>query len=159
MAVNSAGILLHRGRGKDTEVFLVHPGGPFWAKKDAGAWSIPKGIPDAGEDMLAAAKREFEEETGFVPDGEFRPLGAFKQPSGKIVHAWSVSGDADPAALKSNEFEMEWPPKSGKRARFPEVDRAGWFARPEALAKLHSGQRPILLKFFETLGIALSDLD
>jgi len=157
MPVHSAGLLLHRGSGEDTEVFLVHPGGPFWAKKDAGAWSLPKGIPDPGEDMLAAAKREFQEETGFVPDGQFSPLGAFKQPSGKIVHVWSVSGDADPSALKSNDFEMEWPPKSGKRAHFPEVDRAGWFDGPAALAKLHSGQRPILRKFFETLGVVLPD--
>ena len=155
MAVHSAGILLHRGSGARTEVLLVHPGGPFWAKKDAGAWSIPKGEADPNEDMLAAAKREFEEETGFALDGEFRPLGAFKQQSGKIIHAWSVGGNADPSALKSNDFEMEWPPKSGKRARFPEIDRAGWFSAAEALSKLHSGQKPILRKFFEMLGIVL----
>jgi|SRR5215475_10604396 len=155
MAVESAGILLHRGSGEETEVFLVHPGGPFRAKKDAGAWSIPKGLPEPNEDLLAAAKREFLEETGFAIGGEFRPLGAFKQPSGKIVHVWSAKGDVDPAALKSNDFELEWPPKSGKRARFPEIDRAGWFSPKEALAKAHSGQRPVLLKFFATVGIRL----
>lgn len=155
MPVHSAGILLHRGSGGGTEVFLVHPGGPFWAKKDEDAWSIPKGIPNPGEDMFAAAKREFQEETGFSLDGEFRSLGEFKQPGGKVVHVWTASGDVDPSALVSNDFEMEWPPKSGKRKRFPEVDRAGWFLSGEALVKLHSGQKPILRKFFETLGIPL----
>lgn len=151
----SAGLLMHRGAGEDTEVFLVHPGGPFWAKKDAGAWSIPKGIPNAGEDLLAAARREFHEETGFSPEGEFRPLGAFKQPGGKIVHAWAVEGDCDPGLLESNLFEMEWPPKSGKRARFPEIDRAVWFHPPEASAKILRGQQPILFKLFSTLGLPL----
>ena len=144
---------MHRGKGKTLQVFLVHPGGPFWAKKDAGAWSIPKGLADPGEDMLAAAKREFQEETGHVPHGEFRPLGVFKQPSGKLIHAFAVEGDCDPAKIVSNEFEMEWPPKSGKRARFPEVDRAGWFSREQALVKIVRGQAPILRKLFATLAI------
>jgi len=152
-AQTSAGLLMYRGAGADTEVLLVHPGGPFWAKKDAGAWSIPKGIPDPGEDLLAAARREFHEETGFSVDGEFRPLGAFKQPGGKVVHAWSVKGDCDPSKLVSNFFEMEWPPKSGKRARFPEIDRAGWFRQSEALSKILAGQQPLLVKFFENLGL------
>src|SRR6516162_10190729 len=146
MAEHSAGILMFRRSGKDIEVFLVHPGGPFWAKKDEGAWSIPKGLADAGEDMPAAARREFTEETGVNPEGEFQALGAFKQPSGKLVHAWAVEGDYDPSKLVSNDFEMEWPPKSGKRARFPEVDRADWFAPPEALKKIAKGQAPILRK-------------
>jgi len=154
-AQTSAGLLLYRGSGGETEVLLVHPGGPFWARKDAGAWSIPKGSPDAGEDLLAAARREFHEETGFTPEGEFRPLGAFKQPSGKIVHAWAVEGDCDPSKLVSNLFEMEWPPKSRKRARFPEIDRAGWFQGGEALVKILSGQKPIVLTLFEILGVSL----
>ena len=144
---------MYRGSGRETEVFLVHPGGPFWAKKDEGAWSIPKGIPDKGESLLVAARREFEEETGFTAEGEFKPLGAYKQPGGKIVHAWAVTGDCDPAKLVSNLFEMEWPPKSGKRARFPEVDRAGWFRAGEAMRKILPGQQPILLKLFEILGV------
>jgi predicted NUDIX family NTP pyrophosphohydrolase len=152
MPQQSAGILMHRGTGKDTEVLLVHPGGPLWAKKDAGAWSIPKGLVDPGEDMLAAAKREFQEETGVLPEGDFLSLGTFKQPSGKLISVWSVPGDFDPSALVSNDFEMEWPPKSGKRARFPEVDRAGWFSGPDALVKVHGGQQPIVRKFFEDLG-------
>ena len=149
----SAGLLMFRGSRRDTEVLLVHPGGPFWAKKDEGAWSIPKGIPDKGEDLLAAARREFHEETGFTAEGEFKPLGAYKQPGGKTVHAWAVEGDCDPARLVSNLFEMEWPPRSGKRARFPEIDRAGWFRANEALAKILLGQRPIVLKLFEILGL------
>ena len=155
-AQTSAGLLMYRGAGVGTEVFLVHPGGPFWAKKDDGAWSIPKGLPDKGEDMLAAARREFAEETGSDAQGEFRPLGAFKQPGGKIVHAWAVEGDCDPSKLVSNLFEMEWPPKSGKRARFPEIDRAAWFRGEEALVKILPGQRPIVLKLLETLGLRLS---
>jgi predicted NUDIX family NTP pyrophosphohydrolase len=155
-AQTSAGLLLYRGAGTDTEVFLVHPGGPFWAKKDEGAWSIPKGLPDKGEDLLAAAKREFNEETGFAaPDAEYRALGAVKQPGGKTVHAWAVKGDCDPAKLVSDFFEMEWPPRSGKRARFPEIDRARWFRPPNALVKILPGQRPIVMKLLENLGIPL----
>jgi predicted NUDIX family NTP pyrophosphohydrolase len=149
----SAGVVMYRRKGQGTEVFLVHPGGPFWAKKDEGAWSIPKGIPGADEDLLAAAQREFHEETGFTAQGEFTPLGSCKQPGGKTVHAWAVEGDCDPEKLVSNLFEMEWPPRSGKRARFPEIDRAGWFAPREALVKILPGQQPILLKLFQTLGV------
>jgi len=146
---------MYRGSGPRIEVFLVHPGGPFWARKDAAAWTIPKGLADAGEDLLAAARREFHEETGFAVEGEFRPLGAFKQPTGKIVHAWAVEGDCDPAELVSNLFEMEWPPRSGKRARFPEIDRGDWFGPAQALTKILRGQQPILLKLFSELGISL----
>ena len=153
-AQTSAGLLMYRGSGEGTEVLLVHPGGPLWAKKDEAAWSIPKGLAGAGEDLLAAARREFHEETGFTAEGDFRPLGAFKQPGGKIVHAWAVEGDCDPAQLVSNSFEMEWPPKSGKRARFPEVDRACWFGPSDALRKIHRGQQPILFKLFSELGIS-----
>ena len=152
-AQTSAGILMYRCAGEGAEVFLVHPGGPFWAKKDEGAWSIPKGLPTEGEDLLAAARREFHEETGFTAEGHFMPLGAFKQPGGKIVHAWAVEGDCDPSKLKSNLFEMEWPPKSGRRARFPEVDRAGWFHAHEAQIKILRGQQLILTKLFALLGV------
>src|SRR5262245_47550688 len=123
MAKHSAGILMFRRSGPEPEVLLVHPGGPFWAKKDDGAWSIPKGLYESGEDPLAAARREFEEETGCVPDGEFIALGSFKQPGGKIVAAWAVEGDFDLAGFKSNPFSMEWPPKSGRIQQFPEADR------------------------------------
>ena len=153
MPQRSAGILLFRRRRGTIEVLLAHPGGPFWAKKDEGAWSIPKGIPDNGEDLLAAARREFHEETGFTADGDFSPLGAHKQPGGKIVHAWAFEGDCDPAKLVSNEFEVEWPPRSGRRARFPEVDRAAWFDPREAMIKILRGQQPILLKLCALFGV------
>src|SRR5215468_4926347 len=123
MAKASAGILLYRQRPADVRVMLVHPGGPFWAKKDLGAWSIPKGLADEGEDLLAAAKREFLEEIGVTVEGEFLDLGAHKQPGGKTIVAWACEGDFDPAALRSNTFAMEWPPRSGRMAEFPEVDR------------------------------------
>ena len=123
---------------------LVHPGGPFWAKKDLGAWSIPKGLADEGEDLLAAAKREFLEETGATVEGEFLDLGAHKQPGGKIVVAWAHEREFDPALLKSNTFAIEWPPHSGKTAEFPEVDRAAWFSIDEALEKINKGQKPII---------------
>jgi predicted NUDIX family NTP pyrophosphohydrolase len=147
----SAGILLYRHRSGALEVFLVHPGGPFWAKKDDGAWSIPKGEHAEGDDPLAAAKREFQEETGFALEGTFTPLTPLKQPSGKIVSAWAVEGDVDPASLASNMFELEWPPKSGRRQKFPEVDRAGWFDLPAARRKLLPGQRPLLDQLEEQL--------
>jgi predicted NUDIX family NTP pyrophosphohydrolase len=136
----SAGIVLYRRRGRDLEVFLVHPGGPFWAKKDLGAWSLPKGELDGDEDPLQAAIREFEEETGFKVDGEFRALRPLRQPSGKTIVAWAVEGDCDPAQLRSNTFELEWPPKSGKRKEFPEVDRAEWFSLDEARRRISKGQ-------------------
>ena len=123
---------------------LVHPGGPFWAKKDLGAWSIPKGLADEGEDLLAAAKREFLEETGATVEGEFLDLGAHKQPGGKIVVAWAHEREFDPALLKSNTFAIEWPPRSRKTAEFPEVDRAAWFSIDEALEKINKGQKPII---------------
>jgi len=140
----SAGILLYRRRGGALEVFLVHPGGPFWAKKDLGAWSLPKGEFELGEGALAAARREFTEETGFPIEGEFRALQPLRQPSGKTIFAWAVEGDCDPAELCSNLFEMEWPPKSGKRREFPEVDRAAWFPIDEARERIIAGQAPFL---------------
>ena len=140
----SAGILLYRRRGEALEVFLVHPGGPFWAKKDLGAWSLPKGELSEGEDPLAAAIREFTEETGFPIDGEFRALTPLRQPSGKTILAWAVEGDCDPAELRSNMFSMEWPPKSGKTQEFPEVDRASWFSIDEARQRIIAGQAPFL---------------
>jgi len=144
MAKQSAGLLLYRFHEGTLEVFLVHPGGPFWAKKDLGAWSIPKGEIDEGEDPLEAARREFEEETGFRPEGMFRELTPVKQRSGKIVHTWAVEGDCDSAAIRSNTFSMEWPPRSGRQQEFPEVDRAGWFSIPEAREKILDGQRALM---------------
>ena|SRR6185369_5663963 len=144
----SAGILLYRRRKKETEVFLVHPGGPYWSKKDDGAWSLPKGLINPEEDALAAAKREFREETGFAVDGAFIELGAFKLTGGKRLWVWALEGDCDPAQLKSNSFEMEWPPKSGRSQSFPEVDRGAWFDRDTALLKATKGQKPVLESFF-----------
>ena len=154
MPAISAGLLLYRRRDSGLEVFLVHPGGPYWVSKDEGAWSVPKGLVDPGEEELACARREFREETGFdVPaSGHERDLGSFRQPSGKRVHVWAVEGDCNPADLKSNLFEMEWPPKSGRTGRFPEVDRGGWFARVPALLKIVQGQRPVLERFYAELG-------
>lgn len=140
---------MFRRKGQTFEFFLVHPGGPFWKKKDDGAWTIPKGAIEDGEDPLAAARREFTEETGFAVDGDFVELGTFKQPGGKHVLVWTVEGNCDSAKLISNEFEMEWPPRSGKWQRFPEVDRGGWFSEALARGKLLIGQRPMLEKFFE----------
>jgi predicted NUDIX family NTP pyrophosphohydrolase len=140
----SAGILLFRRRPTGVEVMLVHPGGPFWAKKDLGAWSIPKGLVDEGEDVLAAAKREFQEETGMPIKGECLDLGAHKQPSGKTIVAWACQGDFDPASLKSNTFAIEWPPRSGRMAEFPEVDRVAWYSIDEATQKINKGQSPII---------------
>jgi predicted NUDIX family NTP pyrophosphohydrolase len=144
MPRRSAGILLYRRRNGCVEVMLAHPGGPFWANKDDGVWSIPKGEYGAGEDPLAAARREFAEETGAQAAGEAVALGSFRQPSGKIVDAWAVEGDFDPATLKSNTFMLEWPPRSGGKREVPEVDRAAWFTPGEAHRKLLKGQRPIL---------------
>jgi predicted NUDIX family NTP pyrophosphohydrolase len=125
-------------------VLLVHPGGPFWAKRDAGAWTIPKGEIGRAEDPLAAALREFEEETGVRPKGDAIALPPRRQPGGKLVHAWAMRGDLDPAAVRSNTFEMEWPPRSGRRQAFPEVDRAAWFTLAEAREKILKGQAPLL---------------
>jgi len=140
----SAGILLYRRRGINTEVLLVHPGGPYWARKDDGAWSIPKGEYHEGDDPLAAAKREFREETSAEVSGTLYALSPLTQPGGKIVSAWAVEGDIDAATIKSNTFSVEWPPHSGKRQEFPEVDRGGWFDIPTARVKLQSGQRGFL---------------
>src|ERR1700741_3950776 len=137
---HSSGIVLFRRREDLVEVLLVHPGGPFWAKKDAGAWSIPKGEFDSDEDPLQAAKREFEEESGFAPQGEFLPLGEARQAGGKVVTAWAVEDDCDASALKSNTFSMEWPPRSGRMAQFPEVDRWAWLFVEEAAEKILAGQ-------------------
>lgn len=153
MPQRSAGILLYRLAASGPEVLLVHPGGPFWAKKDAGAWSIPKGLLEPGEDdPLEAAKRELAEETGGEPTGEAVPLGSFRQPGGKIVEAWAVEGDFDLAGFRSNTFTMEWPPKSGRMAAFPEADRGGWFTVPEAREKILKGQLPILDALLLRLG-------
>jgi predicted NUDIX family NTP pyrophosphohydrolase len=136
----SAGILMYKRSGAELLLLLVHPGGPFWARKDLGAWSIPKGEYEEGEEALAAAKREFCEELGAEPRGDFLELGEIVQPSRKLISAWAVEGDFDPRQLKSNTFELEWPPKSGRRQHFPEVDRAEWFALAEARRKILPGQ-------------------
>jgi len=136
----SAGILLYRRLADRLEVLLVHPGGPFWVRRDLGAWSIPKGEYEIDEDPLVAARREFEEETGFQISGEFRPLAPLKQPSGKTVFAWAVEGDCDPSGLKSNTVSLEWPPHSGRQQEFPEVDRAAWFPLAEAKRRILPGQ-------------------
>ena len=144
MSKKSAGLLLFRETAAGLEVLLVHPGGPFWAKKDDGSWSIPKGEFEDGEEPLAAAKREFEEEMGVPATGEFMLLKPLKQPSGKLVFAWEVRSDFDPSRLKSNMFSMEWPPKSGRQREFPEVDKAAWFDVETARRKILKGQAPFL---------------
>jgi predicted NUDIX family NTP pyrophosphohydrolase len=145
MTKHSAGILMYRSREDILEVFLVHPGGPFWAKKDEGVWSIPKGeFNIETEDPLEAAKREFAEETGFTLAGDFIPLDTLKQSNMKIVHAWAVAGDCDASQIKSNSFSMEWPPRSGKQQEFPEVDRAEWFDIETAKTKILKGQTPFI---------------
>ncbi|WP_217575954.1 NUDIX domain-containing protein [Mesorhizobium sp. GbtcB19] len=152
MPQRSAGLLIHRRTAGAFEFLLVHPGGPFWARKDEGAWSIPKGLIDDNEDEFEAARREAEEELGVAIDGDFQPLGSYKQPGGKIVIAWSVEADIDANAVRSNMFTMEWPPKSGNMKAFPEVDRAGWFSLPEAGLKILKGQRAMLDDFLERRG-------
>ena len=148
----SAGILLYRGQGPSLEVLLVHPGGPFWAKKDLGAWSIPKGEYDEGDDPLAVARREFEEELGARPPaGDIVSLGELRQPSRKLVTVFALEGDFDPQRLKSNLFEMEWPPKSGTMQSFPEVDRAEWFTPEVAGKKILPGQAPFIDRLLERL--------
>lgn len=152
MARRSAGILLFRRRDGDPEVLLVHPGGPFWAKKDDGAWSIPKGEHGDDEDAVVAARREFFEELGRrLPAGWITPLGEVRQKGGKLVSAWAVEGDLDPDRIVSNTFELEWPPRSGRRQQFPEVDRAGWFTLDAARAKLLAAQAPFLDRIAELL--------
>lgn len=144
MPKRSAGVLLYRRSAHGVDVFLVHPGGPFWARKDDGAWSIPKGEIGEGEDLESAAKREFAEETGVALSGALTPLGVFKQPSGKLVAAFALEGDIEPSSVKSNECQIEWPPKSGRLIDIPEIDKAGWFTPQEALVKITKGQRPII---------------
>ena len=151
MPKQSAGILFYRIASGRVEVFLVHPGGPFWAKKDEGAWSIPKGEFAHGEEPLEAAKREFTEETGFPIEGIFTPLSPVKQPSGKIVYAWAVEGDIDAGAICSNTFEMEWPPRSGNAKWFPEIDRAAWFDFDTARIKILKGQLALLEQLWKNL--------
>ncbi|GAA0530357.1 NUDIX domain-containing protein [Chitinophaga japonensis] len=146
MGKTSAGILLYRYRDQ-LQVLLVHPGGPFWAKKDAGAWSIPKGEAENGDGLLSAALREFEEETGMRPAADpdtLLPLEPVKQKGGKLVHAWALQGDLDTTDIRSNTFEMEWPPRSGKTRSFPEVDKAAWLPIPEARQKILAGQLPLI---------------
>ena len=150
----AAGLLPYRRRG-ELEVFLVHPGGPLWAKKDLGAWSLPKGEVIEGEDLLHAAKREFTEETGFAIDGEFRPLDPVRQSGGKVVHAWAIEADCDAAQIRSNLFTMEWPPKSGNTQEFPEVDRAGWFTIAESRKRILAAQ----IKFIDQLVSILSGME
>jgi predicted NUDIX family NTP pyrophosphohydrolase len=136
----SAGLLMYRRKDDSVEVLLVHPGGPFWAGKDLGSWSIPKGEFSSEEDALKAARREFEEETGVLPTGQFVRLGAIKQPSGKLIHAWAFEGDLEMTKAESNMFSLEWPPHSGRKQEFPEVDRAEWFSVDAAREKITKGQ-------------------
>jgi predicted NUDIX family NTP pyrophosphohydrolase len=153
MSKKSAGLLLFRETAGGLEVLLVHPGGPFWARKEIGAWSIPKGEFTDPEEPLAAAKREFEEEIGAPAAGEFIPLEPVRQPSGKLVYAWAVRGDFDPSLLKSNSFSIEWPPKSGLQQEFPEVDRAGWFTLQAARVRILRGQAPFLDQLIRVKGL------
>lgn len=143
-ASESAGLLLFRRSAGALELFLAHPGGPFWKNRDAGAWTIPKGLVEEGEDPLAAARREFEEETGIRPGGPFVPLGEVRQKAGKRVHAWAWEGDADPAAVTSNEVRTEWPRGSGRWLTFPEVDRCAWFSADEAREKINAAQAELI---------------
>ncbi|MEO8337063.1 MAG: NUDIX domain-containing protein [bacterium] len=154
MPKRSAGVLLFRRSPTGLEVLLVHPGGPFWARKDAASWSIPKGEISDGEDPLTAAKREFAEETGHAVDGDYIALEPVKLPSGKVVHAWVLEGDCDATQIISNNFTMEWPPKSGRQAEFPEVDRAGWFGIDAAREKLSKGQVSLLDQLIALVGSA-----
>jgi predicted NUDIX family NTP pyrophosphohydrolase len=153
---DSAGLVIFR-RAPQLAFFLVHPGGPYWTRKDDGAWSIPKGEIEDGEDKLEAAKRETQEETGFALSGKFIRLPPVRQPSGKVIHSWAIeAAGLDPAAIKSGTFDMEWPPRSGRMAAFPEVDRAAWFDWPEAQVKILTGQRPILERLKERLEGAIT---
>lgn len=152
LAKRSAGLLMyHRAADGTVEVLLAHPGGPYWSRRDAGAWTLPKGEFEEGEDGLACAVREFREETGCPPGGPFAPLGDIRQQSGKRVSAWSFEGDLDPALLDSNLFEMEWPPRSGQLRQFPEIDRIGWFGLAAARDKLLAAQLPFLDRLADAL--------
>ena len=154
MSRPSAGLLLFRRRGDALEVVLVHPGGPFWARKDSGAWSIPKGEYEPGDDPLEAAQREFEEETGCRVAGTFLPLAPVRQSSGKVISAWAVEGDLDVSSIRSNTFKLEWPPRSGTYQEFPEVDRAAWFSLDLAAEKIVPGQRRLLDQVPRVVGSA-----
>jgi predicted NUDIX family NTP pyrophosphohydrolase len=149
MPKRSAGLLMYRRKINESELFLVHPGGPIWAKKDKGAWTIPKGEYEPDETPLVAARREFEEETGFQATGEFVDLGSIKQKSGKLVTAWAFEGDCDPFKLMSNTCEIEWPPRSGRLLEIPEVDRGRWFSISEAHKYIREEQRELLRRFSE----------
>jgi predicted NUDIX family NTP pyrophosphohydrolase len=153
MAKKSAGILAYRKTGNECEVFLVHPGGPFWANKDMNAWSVPKGEFEEGEDPLKAAIREFKEETGQDISGEFARMDPVKQTGGKIVYTWAVAAEPDASDIKSNTIEIEWPPRSGKKKEIPEVDKAAWFSLDQARLKILKGQIPILQQLAKKLGI------
>jgi len=151
MTVHSYGILLFRHTAGHLQVLLVHPGGPFWAGRDAGVWSIPKGLPEADEFPLAAARREFREETGFEVDGDFVELGELRQPSGKIVHAWALEGDLDVEQIRSNTFILEWPRNSGRHQDYPEVDTGRWFSIDQARLRITRGQMGFLDRLVERL--------
>jgi predicted NUDIX family NTP pyrophosphohydrolase len=148
----SAGLLMYRPIDHNLEVLLVHLGGPFWQRKDNGAWTIPRGEVEVGEDYFAAAIREFREETGWQSQGPYLPLGEVRHRSGKTIHAWAFRGSFDPAALQSNRFEIEWPPKSGRRVQFPEIDRAEFFSFAEAKEKIMESELPFLDRLAEQLG-------
>ena len=148
----SAGLVVWRRGPGGPEILLAHPGGPYWRGKDLAAWSIPKGLVEDGEELLAAARREFAEELGLAVAGPFAPLSPCKLPGGKLVHAWLVEADLDLSALKSNLFELEWPPRSGRTQSFPEIDQAAYFAAPAALEKAHKGQRPIVVEALGRIG-------
>jgi predicted NUDIX family NTP pyrophosphohydrolase len=150
-AKQSAGLLLFRRSGDEIEVFLVHPGGPYWVRKDAGSWTIPKGEFELDENPLTAARREFQEETGFETAGPFFELGSVRQKSGKVVFAWAFEGDCDPALLSSNTCEIEWPPRSKKRISIPEIDRGAWFSVPKAADFVREEQRPFLDRLHDQL--------
>ncbi|HEY4028740.1 MAG TPA: NUDIX domain-containing protein [Caulobacteraceae bacterium] len=152
MAQKSAGLLVYRRTGSGLEFLLAHPGGPYWAKRDDGAWSIPKGLIGDGEDALAAARREFEEEVGQAVTGAFGPLTPLRQKSGKLIHAWMVEADLDLGGFRSNLFEMEWPPRSGRMQAFPEIDRVDWFALEAALVKILPGQAAFIDEATARLG-------
>lgn len=146
MPKTSAGLLVYRLRANQLEVFLVHPGGPFWAKKDAGAWTVPKGEFTLDEDPLAAARRDFTEETGYTVTGPFAALGTVRQAGGKVIHGFTAQADLDAAKIVSNRFQLEWPPRSGRQQKFPEVDRAAWFDLDEAAQKINASQAEFLTR-------------
>ena len=147
----SAGLLMYRQVGGSHEVFLVHPGGPFWVKKNEGSWTLPKGECESDEEPLSAAQREFQEETGFLPQGPFLALESVRQKSGKVVLAWAFEGDCDPARLVSNTCEVEWPPRSKNRIVIPEIDRGAWFSPEQAALFIREEQRPLLLRLEQQL--------